>query len=95
MIHHGWECPRCGLVMAPSIVEHRCDDPPASFPWAPAGPAPFAPWPVSANHTIWPQPVTITTSPAVVSIAPYIGYVNPGCSTAGGTTAVCQQLDAA
>lgn len=37
----GWDCPRCGLVLAPHVNEHRCDPPAAGVtvaPCAPAGP---------------------------------------------------------
>lgn len=90
----GWICPRCSLVLHPNIVEHRCEDGPASFPWAPASPSPFAPWPATAGTATAPYWLTVTASPNVISISPDIGYVNPGSSTPGGTTSVCGPLAA-
>jgi len=23
----GWRCPECGLILAPSVAQHRCDPP--------------------------------------------------------------------
>ena len=25
----GWRCPECGLILAPSVAQHRCDPPSA------------------------------------------------------------------
>jgi hypothetical protein len=52
----GWECPKCGLVLAPDVKEHRCDPPQAGHP-APV--TPFTP-PSSTGTYTWPGDVTIT-----------------------------------
>lgn len=28
----GWRCPECGIILAPSVTEHRCDPPSAGVP---------------------------------------------------------------
>jgi len=33
----GWICPRCQLVLAPHVNEHRCDPPPPSIPMVVTG----------------------------------------------------------
>lgn len=53
----GWECPRCSLVLAPHVAEHRCD-PPGVTAAAPQ-PVPFTP---TSNITITaPYAVSATT----------------------------------
>src|SRR5512146_721852 len=37
----GWRCPECGLILAPSVTEHRCDPPSAGV--HAAAPAPDGP----------------------------------------------------
>ena len=32
MTADGWRCPECGLILAPSVTEHRCDPPTAGVP---------------------------------------------------------------
>lgn len=32
MTADGWRCPECGVILAPSVTEHRCDPPTAGVP---------------------------------------------------------------
>ena len=32
MTADGWRCPECGLILAPSVTEHRCDPPATGVP---------------------------------------------------------------
>ncbi len=32
MTASGWRCPECGLILAPSVTEHRCEPPTAGVP---------------------------------------------------------------
>jgi len=34
----GWRCPECGLILAPTITEHRCDPPTAGVHAVPSDP---------------------------------------------------------
>ena len=34
MTADGWRCPECGLILAPTVSEHRCDPPSAGVPAA-------------------------------------------------------------
>ena len=41
MTADGWRCPECGVILAPSVTEHRCKPPSAGVPAvvpAPDGP---------------------------------------------------------
>ncbi len=56
----GWICPRCTLVLAPAVTEHRCDPPGTIHAWPTIWPAPTpgaatAPWPLTVTVT---HPVT-------------------------------------
>ncbi len=55
----GWKCPECGLILAPSVTEHRCDPPSAGI----AAPVitPFEPPSTSTTVTWTPPPGTIVT----------------------------------
>lgn len=57
----GWCCPRCSLVLAPHVAEHRCDPPAAGVttvaPWQPS------PWPTSITVST-PDTWAVTTSAA-------------------------------
>jgi hypothetical protein len=70
----GWVCPRCQLVLAPVITEHRCGQPGAGTVAWPVTPAPYNPW-----------PGTVTVSPGVAT--PFT-FSAGGYNTAGTTTTV-------
>jgi hypothetical protein len=56
----GWVCPRCELVLAPHVAQHRCEPPAAGVTAVPAGGTPGP----------WPGTMTVVISPAVAD-----GYV--------------------
>lgn len=60
----GWECPRCSLVLAPHVAEHRCDSPTAVVLQVPS------PWPSSICVT---SPNTSIATTGHLSVAS--GYI--------------------
>ena len=72
----GWICPRCTLVLAPTVAEHRCDPPGAVTAWPTMWPAP-----TPGTATAWPASQTVTiTQPATT--------LYPATSTATATTGI-------
>jgi hypothetical protein len=54
----GWSCPKCELVLAPSVASHRCTPPSAGVTTTSTVPlTPFQPTSVSMTH-----PGTVTTT---------------------------------
>lgn len=54
----GWSCPKCELVLAPSVAVHRCAPPSAGVTTAVPHPPPYTP-PTSVSMT---HPSTVTTT---------------------------------
>jgi hypothetical protein len=54
----GWSCPRCEVVLAPSVSEHRCAPPSAGVTTAVPHPPPYQP-PTSISTTL-PDTWTVT-----------------------------------
>ena len=59
MLDVGWSCPRCEVVLAPSVSEHRCAPPSAGVTTAVPHPAPFTP--TTGINITPPYVVTATT----------------------------------
>ncbi len=49
MTTDGWRCPECGLILAPSVTEHRCQPPADGITVAPVTPPAPAPGGVALN----------------------------------------------
>lgn len=63
----GWSCPKCELVLAPSVASHRCAPPSAGVTTAVPQPAPFTP--TTGVAITAPYAVTATTGPLGVASA--------------------------
>lgn len=71
MLDVGWSCPRCRLVLAPSVAEHRCAPPAAGVPAPYPLQIPPRPNPVGISApNVWsgtvayPETWTVTTTNA-------------------------------
>jgi hypothetical protein len=53
----GWECPKCNLILAPQVTEHRCKPPDDGVP---AVVTPYQPTSGSGGSTTWPGTITVT-----------------------------------
>ena len=87
MLDVGWSCPRCEVVLAPSVSEHRCAPPSAGVTTAVPHPPPYQP---PSNVTITaPGVITATATTGHLGVASgYLTEVHPGrLEIAGGAAA--------
>jgi hypothetical protein len=59
----GWICPRCDLILAPHVAQHRCDPPSAGVTASPVV-APYQPVTGATATVTYPQTCTVTTGTA-------------------------------
>ena len=64
----GWECPKCGLILAPSVTEHRCDPPSAGVPAAITRTGPSS-GSGTSTATFPPGTTVITTNSGTVTLS--------------------------
>lgn len=83
----GWSCPRCDLVLAPSVTEHRCDPPAAGVTTA-------APWqPITGPGTVHISPPNVTvTAPDIRTVTTGTGSYAPGAWTITGSVTSAPHL---
>jgi hypothetical protein len=67
-MREGWKCPSCSRINSPDITVCPCSDGGAAIPAVPLAPVPGGnagitpPWRQTNAGTVWPLPVTVSTT---------------------------------